>query len=82
MFNLWKWHITVRTPIVGSVLTLIKEPVVAADIGKQDWMKQWKPVPKRYCRFALLSAIPCYREKKNMPVEVVDLAHLAGNAGL
>jgi len=66
----------------GSVLTLIKEPPVAADIGKTRLDEAVEAGAEK-----VLSLCPCCQvqlrvaaKKKNMPVEVVDLAHLAGNA--
>jgi Fe-S oxidoreductase/FAD/FMN-containing dehydrogenase len=66
----------------GSVLTLIKEPPVAADIGKTRLDEAVEAGVQK-----VLALCPCCQvqlrvtaKKKNIPVEVVDLAHLAGNA--
>jgi len=66
----------------GSVLTLIKDPPVAADIGKTRLDEAVEAGAEK-----LLALCPCCQvqlrvaaKKKNMPVEVVDLAHLAGKA--
>jgi Fe-S oxidoreductase len=66
----------------GSVLTLIKEPPIAADIGKTRLDEAVDVGAEK-----LLALCPCCQvqlriaaKKKNIPVEVVDLAHLAGNA--
>ncbi len=66
----------------GSVLTLIKEPPVAADIGKTRLDEAVKTGAQK-----VLALCPCCEvqlrvsaKKKNVPIEVVDLAHFAGNA--
>jgi len=66
----------------GSVLTLIKDPPVAAEVGG-DRMNEAAEVGAQ----KLLAACPCCEvqlrisaEKKNVPVEVVDLAHYAAAA--
>jgi len=66
----------------GSVLTLIKDPPVAADIGKTRLDEAVEAGAEK-----VLALCPCCQvqlrvtaKKKNMPVEVVDLARLAGNA--
>jgi Fe-S oxidoreductase len=66
----------------GSVLTLIKEPPVAAEIGKTRLDEAVDVGAQK-----VLALCPCCEvqlrisaKKKNIPVEVVDLAHLAGNA--
>jgi hypothetical protein len=66
----------------GSVLTLIKDPPIAADIGKIRLDEAVDIGAEK-----VLALCPCCEvqlriavEKKNMPLEIVDLAHLAGNA--
>ena len=66
----------------GSVLTLIKDPPIAAEIGKTRLDEAVEVGAEK-----LLALCPCCQvqlriaaKKKNIPVEVVDLAHLAGNA--
>lgn len=66
----------------GSVLTLIKEPPVAADIGKTRLDEALEIGAEK-----VLALCPCCQvqfrvtaKKKNMSLEIVDLAHLAGNA--
>ena len=69
-------------PCCGSVLTLIKEPHVAADIGKErleeaveiDVEKVLALCP--CCEFQLRVAA----DKKQIPVEIVDLAHFTAEA--
>jgi len=66
----------------GSVLTLIKDPPIAADIGKTRLDEAVDVGAQK-----VLALCPCCQvqlrvsaKKKNIPVEIVDLAHLAGNA--
>lgn len=66
----------------GSVLTLIKDPPIAADIGKTRIDEAIDIGAEK-----VLALCPCCQvqlriavKKKKLPVEVVDLAHLAGNA--
>lgn len=66
----------------GSVLTLIKEPDVAADVGKIRLDEAMEVGAKK-----VLSLCPCCElqlrvsaEKKDLPVEVVDLARYAASA--
>ncbi|RMG90999.1 MAG: (Fe-S)-binding protein, partial [Candidatus Dadabacteria bacterium] len=66
----------------GSVLTLIKEPEVAADLGK---VRLDEAVEVGAAK--VLAACPCCQfqlrvaaERRNVPVEVVDLAHFAAEA--
>jgi Fe-S oxidoreductase/FAD/FMN-containing dehydrogenase len=66
----------------GSVLTLIKDPPVAADIGGFRLEEAVEASAQK-----VLALCPCCEvqlrisaKKKNLPVEVVDLAHFTGNA--
>jgi Fe-S oxidoreductase/FAD/FMN-containing dehydrogenase len=66
----------------GGVLTMIKEPPVAADIGQTRMDEAVETGAQK-----VLSLCPCCQlqlrvaaKKKNIPLDVVDLAHLAGNA--
>jgi Fe-S oxidoreductase/FAD/FMN-containing dehydrogenase len=66
----------------GSVLTLIKEPPVAADIGKCRLDEALEVGAEK-----VLALCPCCEfqlrvsaEKKNSPIEVVDLARFAASA--
>jgi Fe-S oxidoreductase/FAD/FMN-containing dehydrogenase len=66
----------------GSVLTLIKEPEVAADIGQVKLDEALEAGASK-----ILALCPCCqfqlrvsRDKKNAPLEVQDLAHFACNA--
>jgi len=66
----------------GSVLTLIKEPPVAAEIGKTRLDEALETGAQK-----VLALCPCCEvqlrvsaKKKNVPIEVVDLAHFAGKA--
>ena len=66
----------------GSVLTLIKDPPVAADIGKS---RLDEAEDAGACK--VLAACPCCEfqlrvsaEKKNSPIEVEDLAHFVASA--
>ncbi|MBW1888333.1 MAG: (Fe-S)-binding protein, partial [Deltaproteobacteria bacterium] len=65
----------------GSVLTLLKEPLVAADIGKVRLDEALAAGADK-----VLALCPCCEfqlrvsaEKKKVPVEVVDLAHFAAS---
>jgi Fe-S oxidoreductase len=65
----------------GSVLTLLKEPSVAADIGKSRLDEATACGAEK-----VLALCPCCEfqlrvsaEKKNIPLEVVDLAHFAAD---
>ncbi|MFC1988751.1 FAD-binding and (Fe-S)-binding domain-containing protein [Chloroflexota bacterium] len=65
----------------GSVLTLIKEPLVAADIGKVRLDEALAAGAEK-----VLALCPCCEfqlrvsaEKKEVPIEVVDLAHFAAS---
>ena len=66
----------------GSVLTLIKDPPIAADIGKMRLEEAVDVGAQK-----VLALCPCCEvqlrvsaKSKNVPVEVVDLAHFAGSA--
>ena len=66
----------------GSVLTLIKDPPVAADIGRIRLDEAVEAGAEK-----MLALCPCCEfqlrvsaEKKNVPVEVVDLARFASSA--
>ena len=66
----------------GSVLTLIKEPDVAAEIGKDRLDEAVEAGAEK-----VLALCPCCefqlrvsRDKKKVPVEVVDLAHFSASA--
>lgn len=66
----------------GSVLTLIKEPDVAAEIGKHRIDEAIEVGAQK-----VLALCPCCEfqlrvsaEKKHLPIEVVDLAHFAAEA--
>jgi len=66
----------------GSVLTLIKDPPVAADIGKVKLDEAVEAGAEK-----ILALCPCCEfqlrvtaEKKQMPIEVVDLARYASSA--
>ncbi|MDM7998983.1 MAG: (Fe-S)-binding protein, partial [Dehalococcoidia bacterium] len=66
----------------GSVLTLIKEPPVAAEIGRTRLDEALEVGATK-----VLSLCPCCQfqfrvtaDKKNMPLEVVDLARFAASA--
>lgn len=66
----------------GSVLTLVKDPPVAADIGKIRLNEALTAGAQK-----VLALCPCCEvqlrvtaKNKNMPVEIVDLAHFAGSA--
>jgi Fe-S oxidoreductase/FAD/FMN-containing dehydrogenase len=66
----------------GSVLTLIKDPPVAADIGKMRLDEALEAGAQK-----VLALCPCCEvqlrvsaKSRNVPIEVVDLAHFAGNA--
>ncbi len=66
----------------GSVLTLIKEPPVAAEIGKTRLDEAVEVGAEK-----VLALCPCCefqlrvsRDKKNVPIEVVDLARFASSA--
>jgi Fe-S oxidoreductase/FAD/FMN-containing dehydrogenase len=65
----------------GSVLTLIKDPAVAAEIGKVRLEEALEVGAEK-----VLALCPCCEfqfrvtvEKKQMPIEVVDLAHFAAS---
>lgn len=65
----------------ASVVTLIKDPPVAAEIGKTRLDEALEAGAQK-----ILAACPCCEvqlriaaEKKGIPVEVVDLAHLAAS---
>jgi len=66
----------------GSVLTLIKDPPVAADIGEMRLNQALEAGAEK-----VLALCPCCEfqwrvtaEKKKMPIEVVDLARFASSA--
>ena len=66
----------------GSVLTLLKEPPVAADVGKIRLDEALEVGAEK-----VLALCPCCEfqlrvsaEKRDVPVEVVDLAHFAASA--
>ncbi|MFC2014582.1 FAD-binding and (Fe-S)-binding domain-containing protein [Chloroflexota bacterium] len=65
----------------GSVLTLIKEPLVAADVGKVRLDEALAAGAEK-----VLALCPCCEfqlrvsaDKKDVPIEVVDLAHFAAS---
>jgi len=65
----------------GSVLTLIKEPPVAAEIGKARMDEAMATGAEK-----LLALCPCCQfqfrvtaEKKGLPIETIDLAHFAAS---
>lgn len=66
----------------GSVLTLIKDPPVAADVGEVRLKEAVAAGAEKVaalcpcCEFQLRVSA----DKKNTPVEVIDLAHLASSA--
>ncbi len=67
----------------GSVLTLIKDPPVAAEIGKDAAGRgRWTRAPTRCWRSAPAASSSCASaaDKKKVPVEVVDLARFAASA--
>lgn len=66
----------------GSVLTLIKDPPVAAEIGKTRLDEAMEVGAEK-----ILALCPCCEfqlrvsaDKKQVPIEVVDLAHFAASA--
>lgn len=66
----------------GSVLTLIKDPPVAADVGKVRLDEAMEAGARK-----VLALCPCCEfqlrvsaDKKGVPVEVVDLAHYSASA--
>jgi Fe-S oxidoreductase len=66
----------------GSVLTLVKDPPVAAEIGKTRLDEALEAGAEK-----VIALCPCCEfqfrvsaEKKKIPIEVVDLAHLAASA--
>jgi Fe-S oxidoreductase len=66
----------------GSVLTLIKEPPVAAEIGKTRLDQAVEAGAQK-----VLALCPCCQfqfrvsaDKKNLPIEIVDLARFASSA--
>jgi Fe-S oxidoreductase/FAD/FMN-containing dehydrogenase len=66
----------------GSVLTLIKEPLVAAEIGKERLDEAIEAGAAK-----VLALCPCCQfqlrvtaDRKKMPVEIVDLSRYAANA--
>jgi Fe-S oxidoreductase/FAD/FMN-containing dehydrogenase len=66
----------------GSVLTLVKDPPVAAEIGKTRLDEALEAGAKK-----VIALCPCCEfqfrvsaEKKKVPIEVVDLAHFAASA--
>jgi len=66
----------------GSVLTLIKEPPVAAEIGRERLDEAIEAGAEK-----VLALCPCCEfqfrvsaEKKNVPIEIVDLARFASSA--
>ena len=66
----------------GSVLTLIKDPAVAADIGKTRLDEAIEAGAEK-----IIALCPCCEfqlrvtaKKKDVPIEVVDLAHFAASA--
>jgi len=65
----------------GSVLTLIKEPAVAAEVGKERLDEALEAGAEK-----VLALCPCCefrfrvtKDKKNIPVEIVDLARFASS---
>jgi Fe-S oxidoreductase/FAD/FMN-containing dehydrogenase len=75
-------HNRQRAHCCGSVLTLIKDPPVAADVGQIRLEEALDAGAEKVlalcpcCEFQLRVSV----EKKNMPLEVVDLAHYAASA--
>ncbi len=75
-------HIREEAHCCGSVLTLIKEPEVAADVGKTRLDEAVKAGAEKVvalcpcCEFQLRVSA----DARNVPVEVVDLAHMAADA--
>jgi Fe-S oxidoreductase/FAD/FMN-containing dehydrogenase len=66
----------------GSVLTLIKDPPIAADVGETRLKEAVEAGAEK-----VLSLCPCCEvqlrisaDKKNIPIEVVDLANFAASA--
>jgi Fe-S oxidoreductase/FAD/FMN-containing dehydrogenase len=66
----------------GSVLTLVKDPPVAAEIGKTRLDEALEAGAEK-----MIALCPCCEfqfrvsaEKKKVPIEVVDLAHFAASA--
>jgi hypothetical protein len=66
----------------GSVLTLVKDPPVAAEIGKTRLDEALEAGAEK-----VITLCPCCEfqfrvsaEKKKVPIEVVDLAHFAASA--
>jgi len=75
-------HNRERAHCCGSVLTLIKEPPVAAEIGKSRMDEAMATGAEK-----LLAMCPCCQfqfrvtaEKKQIPIETVDLARFAASA--
>ncbi len=73
-------HNRERAHCCGSVLTLIKEPPVAAEIGKARIDEALATGAEK-----LLALCPCCEfqfrvtaDKKNLPIETIDLARFAG----
>ena len=66
----------------GSVLTLIKDPPVAADIGKMRLDEALRPGRARCWRCAPAASSSCAsaRTRRRCPLEVVDLARFASSA--
>jgi len=71
-----------RKPIAcGSVLTLLKEPGVAADIGKIRLDEAVRQAPKSPCSLPVLPVpVKVSADARNIPIEVVDLASFASSA--
>jgi Fe-S oxidoreductase/FAD/FMN-containing dehydrogenase len=74
-------HIRENAHCCGSVLTLIKEPPVAAEIGKTRIDEAMATGADK-----LLALCPCCQfqfrvtaEKKGLPIETIDLAHFAAS---
>jgi Fe-S oxidoreductase/FAD/FMN-containing dehydrogenase len=74
-------HNRERAHCCGSVLTLIKEPPVAAEIGKARMDEAMATGADK-----LLALCPCCQfqfrvtaEKKGLPIETIDLAHFAAS---
>jgi Fe-S oxidoreductase/FAD/FMN-containing dehydrogenase len=75
-------HNRERAHCCGSVLTLIKDPPVAADIGQARMNEAMATGAEK-----LLALCPCCQfqfrvtaEKKNIPMETIDLARFAASA--
>jgi Fe-S oxidoreductase len=75
-------HTREKSPCCGSVLTLIKDPPVAAKLGKDRLDEAVDAGVSK-----VLALCPCCEfqfrvtvDKKNLPLEIVDLAHYVASA--